>query len=151
MNRRLNLFTWCSAKSEWSGDPDLAYQSHFFGIYRYLSLFLRNNYTCMTSRDRMRPGTWDPLLQYLHLDKHSWSNKKTKKQGMRNTHAHAVRVNYGQDKKRPETQLPLLKSWERKPGSGAKAGYSTCRLHSTAPRGGQTTQATPLAQPLTHP
>ena len=99
----------------------------------------------------MRPRTWDPLLQYLHLDKHSWSNKNTKKQGMRNTHAHAVRVNYGQDKKGLETQLPLLKSWERKPGSGAKAGYSTCRLHSTAPRGGQTTQATPLAQPLTHP
>ena len=96
----------------------------------------------------MRPRTWDPLLQYLHLDKHSWSNKNTKKQGMRNTHAHAVRVNYGQDKKGLETQLPLLKSWERKPGSGAKAGYSTCRLHSTAPRGGQTTQATPLAQPL---
>ena len=66
---------------------------------------------------------------------------------MRNNHAHAVCANYGQDIKRLETQLPLLKSWAQKWGSGTKAGCSTCRLHSTAPRGGQTTQATPLTQP----
>ena len=66
---------------------------------------------------------------------------------MGNNHAHAVWANYGQDIKRPETQLPLLNSWEQKWGSGTKAGCSTCRLHTTAPRGEQTTQATPLAQP----
>ena len=53
--------------------------------------------------------------------------------------------------KRPETQLPLLKSWEQKRGSGTKAGYSTCHLHSTPTRGGQTTQATPLARPIDTP
>ena len=67
---------------------------------------------------------------------------------MRNKCARAVRANYGQDIKRPETQMPLLKTWEQKRGSGTKAGYSTCHLQSIAPKDGQTTQATLLAQPL---
>ena len=77
---------------------------------------------------------------------------------MRNNHAHAVWANYGQDTKRPETQLPLPKSWEQKRRSGTKAGYSTCRLHSTAPRGvrvGKPPKAplwpNPWTQPLLYP
>ena len=44
--------------------------------------------------------------------------------------------------------MPLLKSWEQKRGSGTKAGYSICHLHSIAPKDGQITQGTLLAQPL---
>ena len=155
-NRRVSLFMWCSAKRGWSGDPGLANQSHFFGIYRYLSLFLRNNYICMTWKDWLRPGTWDPLLQCLHLDKCSWSNKNTKKlQGMSNKCAHAVRANYGQDIKRPETQLQLLKSWEQKWGQEQKQGipHAACTQQhlgeGTPPK--PPLWPNPWTQPYIHP
>ena len=83
-------------------------------------------------------GTWDPLLQCLHLDKHLLEPQNTKKlQGTKNNCMHrAVGTNYEQDTKRPKTQLPLLRSPEQKCRvSGAKVGYCTRPLHSAPTRG----------------
>ena len=64
---------------------------------------------------------------------------------------HAVRANSGQKiqrDKKPQLlksleQKPLLKSLELKQGTGAKAGYCACPLHTTSPKG--------WAKHLSHP
>ena len=83
-------------------------------------------------------GTWDPLLQCLHLDKPLLQQQNTKKlQGTKNN---CLCVQLGQimdkiqkdQKKKEKTQLPLLKSREQKQGTA----HAPCTQHHQ--RGGQT-------------
>ena len=116
--------------------------------------------------DRLGPSTWDPLgqwLQSLHLDKHLLKQQNTKK--WKGTKNNCVGANYGQEdtkkkKKNPKTKKSHLKPnchfWKAKSKSKiseAKAGYHSCHLHTTLPKGwaectsGQTTRPTPVLAP----
>ena len=103
--------------------------------------------TTARTRDRLGPGAWAPLLQGLHLDTRLLQQQHTKKlQGTKNNCACAAGANYGQkDTKPPKTQLPLLKSQEQKQGPA----HAPCTQHHL--RGGQTTSASPPAEPWTPP
>ena len=74
---------------------------------------------------------------------------------MSNKCAHVVRANYGQDIKRPETQLQLLKSWEQKWGQEQKQGipHATCTQQhlgeGTPPK--PPLWPNPWTQPYIHP
>ena len=79
-------------------------------------------------------GTWDPLLQRLHLDKVSSSNKIQREEGLKITAC--MQLGQIMDKIRKpskKTQLLLLKSWEQKQGTV----HAPCMQHQL--RGGQTT------------
>ena len=87
----------------------------------------------------IKPGSLALLEDSLPLVLHSWRTfwttryKKTKK------------------KKKPKTQLPLMKSPEQNQTVGSKTGFCACPLHSRPQRVGQTNEVIPLAQPLDTP
>ena len=94
-------------------------------------------------------GTWDPLLQCLHLDKGLLEQQNTKKlYGTKNNCTHA-QLGQIMDKKiqKDKNKKPTATSEE----PGAKAGYCACPLHTVPRKGGQTTQATAPARPLDPP
>ena len=83
-------------------------------------------------------GTWDPLLQSLHLDKHLHQQQNTKKLWV--TENNCVHMQLGQikDNKIQKDQKPSCHFWRA--GSknrvlGAKAGNCACPLHTTLPNG----------------
>ena len=111
-------------------------------------------------------GTWDPLLQCLHLDTPLCKQQNRKKQyGTENNYACAVGANSGQKIQRDQkSQLPLLKGWSKTRVLGAKAGYCACPLHTTPPKGraehlscpsglmpGHTLTLTPYKEPAREP
>ena len=61
-------------------------------------------------------GTWDPLLQRLHLDKVSSSNKIQREEGLKITACMQLGQIMDNKIRKPskKTQLLLLKSWEQK-------------------------------------
>lgn len=105
-------------------------------------------------RDRLGAGSWDPLLQRLHLDISSEQENTEKLYGTKNNSVHAQlgQVLEKKTQKDQKTQLLLLKSLEQKQDVGVKS-----RVMPTPPciqhpqRGGQMTSATPLAPPLDLP
>ena len=78
-------------------------------------------------------GTWDPLLQCLHLDKGLLEQQNTKKlYGTKNNCTHA-QLGQIMDKKiqKDKNKKPTATSEE----PGAKAGYCACPLHTPPPKG----------------
>lgn len=83
-------------------------------------------------------GTWDPLLQSLHLDKSLPEQQKTKKlQGTKNNcmHACAVGANYKQwDRKRPKPKGHFWGARSKSRVPGMSPAHSTIKRVSRPPK-----------------
>ena len=92
-------------------------------------------------------GSWDPLLQFYDdcTGTHLSSSDKIQRNCMGLKITACMQLGQILDKRDQKTQLPLLKSPEHKQGTA----HAPCTHRHL--RGGQTTRATPPAQPLDTP
>ena len=74
------------------------------------------DFTQSTTKMR-QAGTWDPVLQGLHLDTpllQQWNTKKFQGTKTNYVHVQLGQITDKRYKKAKKVQLPLLKGWEQK-------------------------------------